>query len=134
MISSEEKDQYVILVDKEKNRIEVDFLGENRDPAKIPNYNKHVREAIKNVTSGFTLFVILSENTKPPKLGITKLMKESQQDYLKAGVFRTAVYVPPKLVLQKMTLKVVTKLSGMNLKIFDDKVEAEKWLDQKEKD
>ncbi|HLP45195.1 MAG TPA: hypothetical protein VK469_04575 [Candidatus Kapabacteria bacterium] len=127
----EEKDQYVISVEKEKNRLIVDFVGECNDSEKMPNYNKHAREATKEVSKGYTLFVILSENTKPPKLSLTKVMRECQDDFIKAGVSKTAVYVPPKLILQKMTLTVVTKLSGMNLKVFDNKEKAENWLDEK---
>ncbi len=132
MVSFEEKDQYQISGDREKNRVIIDFIGESKDPAKIPKYNDHVRQAIKEVTRGFTTLVIIAENTKPPKLGITKMMRESQQDLLKGGVSKTAVYIPPKLVLQRMTLKVVTKLTGMNLKAFDDKDKAFEWLDQEE--
>ena len=128
----EEKDQYEISVDTENNRFILDFKGEANDAKKMPNYNKHIREAAKELKKGFTLLAIISENTKPPKFSFTKIGKESQKDLVEAGVSKTAVYVPPKLVLQKMTLSVVSKLSGMDLKVFNDREKAEKWLDEKE--
>lgn len=132
MVLFEEKDQYVISADVEKNRLILDFVGETKDPEKMPDYNKHVKEAVKKVAKGYTLLVILSENTKPPKLSLTKVMKESQEDFINAGVSKTAVFIHPKLILQRMTLTVVTKLSGMNLKVFHEREAAEKWLDEKD--
>lgn len=128
----EEKDQYEISIDTEKNRFVLDFIGEANDPKKMPNYNKHIREAAEKLSKGFTLLAIISENTKPPKLSFTKMGKVSQQDLVDSGVSKTAVYIPPKLVLQKMTLTVVSKLSGMNLKVFGDREKAEKWLEEKD--
>lgn len=126
----EEKDQYELFIDNEKNRIILDF-GECQDPDKLPNYNKHVKEAIKKVSRGFSLMASITDKTKPPKLSITKMLKESQQDIINGGVGKTAVIVPPKSVLQKMTLQVVTKLSGMNIKVFSEREKAESWLDEK---
>lgn len=126
----EEKDQYVISVDEKKNRFILDFVGETKDPEKMPHYNEHVREALKKVEKGYTFLAILSENTKPPKLSLTKIMKDSQIDLVNSGVSKAAVFIHPKLILQKMTLTVVTKLSGMNLKVFDNREAAEKWLDE----
>lgn len=128
----EEKDQYVISVDKEKNRFILDFVGDANDPRNMPDLNTHVSEALKKVTKGYTLLAIISEKTKPPKLSFTQLGKELQKKFLDAGVVKTAVYVHPKLILQKMTLTVVSKLSGMNLKIFDNMEKAEKWIDEKD--
>ncbi|MCX6583024.1 MAG: STAS/SEC14 domain-containing protein [Candidatus Aminicenantes bacterium] len=127
----EEKDQYELCIETEKNRIILDF-GECQDPAKLPNYNKHVREALKKVTPGYSLMASITEKTKPPKLAITKMLKESQQDFINGGVNKTAVVVPSKAILQKMTLLVVTKLSGMNIKVFSERNKAEKWLDEKD--
>ena len=126
----EEKDQYELYIDNDKNRIILDF-GECQDPVKLPNYNNHVREAVKKVSKGFSLMASITEKTKPPKLSITKMLKESQQDIINSGVGKTAVVVPPKSVLQKMTLQVVTKLSGMNIKVFSEREKAEIWLDEK---
>lgn len=126
----EEKDQYVISVVDEKNRIIMDF-GECRDPEKIPNYNTHVKEAIKKVTREFSLMAIVSEKTKPPKFALTKILKESQLDFINAGVGKTAIVIPPKSILQKMTLQVITKLTGMDISIFSNRDQAEAFLDEK---
>ncbi len=127
----EEKDQYEIYIENEKNRIILDF-GECQYPEKLPNYNRDVREAIKKVSRGYSLIASITEKTRPPKLAITKMLKESQQDFINGGVDKTAVIVPPKSVLQKMTLQVVTKLSGMNIKVFSERDKAEKWLDERD--
>lgn len=131
MITFEEKDQYVISVDNEKNRIILDF-GECNDPGKIPHYNHHVREAIKKVKRDFSVIALITEKTKPPKFALTKILKESQLDIIDAGVGKTAIIVPPKSILQKLTLQVVTKLTGMDLKVFSERKQAETWLDEKE--
>ncbi len=124
----EEKDQYEILVDESKKRIYLSFVGEFKKPADIPAYNDHVKEAVVTVGSGYTLLVDITSNTKAPSFAITKVLKDSQKTFMDGGVFKTAVVISPKLFLQRMTLDVVTKLTGMNLQTFKDRNVAETWL------
>lgn len=125
----EEKNQYEILVDESKNRIYLYFVGDAKKPEDIPSYNTHVKEAVGTVADGYTLMVDITSNTKAPSFGLTKMLKDSQKTFMEGGVFKTAVVISPKLFLQRMTLDVVTKLTGMNLQTFKDRGEAETWLE-----
>jgi len=127
----EEKDQYVISVDNEKNRVVLEVEALN-DPKKVPNFNKHIKEAIEAIgTRGFSCLVILSEKLPPPKFQLTASLKAGQKDFIAGGIGKSAVVVSPKSILQKMTLQVVTKLSGMNIRVFSGREIAETWLDEK---
>lgn len=128
VIKFEEKDQYHIEVNPEKNRFDLAFIGHMKGEKDIPHYLEHVGKAVNMLKPGYLLFVEIAETTKPPGFSITKLMKQSQDIMKNAGNRKTAVYLSPKLMLQRMTLNVVTRLSGLNIKVFSNKEEAEKWL------
>lgn len=125
----EEEGQYKITVEKEKNRIFATFTGADK-PANMPHYLDHVKKAISQVTKSYTLLAAITEETKNPSFAMTKLLKDSQKLFIDGGVSKTAVVVPPKKVFQRMTLNVVTKLSGMEIKVFPSSEEAEKWLNE----
>jgi len=128
MATFEEKDQYSIDVDKEKNRFDMVFYGIMKKERDIPHYVEHVGKAVGMLKPGFLLFVEISEKSKPPGFSITRLLKQSQDIIKKGGNAKTAVYVSPKLLLQKMTLNVVSKLSGLEIKVFTNRDDAEAWL------
>ncbi|MCU0289763.1 MAG: hypothetical protein MUF15_25635 [Acidobacteria bacterium] len=124
----EEKNQYHIEVYPEKNRFDMAFIGHMKSEKDIPHYVEDVEKAVSLLKAGHLLFVEIAENTKPPAFSITKLLKQSQDIIKKGGNKKTAVYISPKLMLQRMTLNVVVKLSGLDIKVFSNKDEAENWL------
>jgi hypothetical protein len=127
IVKFEKENFYSIIVDKEKNRIFLTVVGVWTSPDQVPNYNSDMELAVKEVESGFSVLTTLAED-KPTKFGMTSLKKKNQQIMMDAGMAQAAVYLPGKQVLQKMTLNVVSKLTGMNVKVFSDRDEAIKWL------
>lgn len=130
IIKFEEKDQYHIEVFSEKNRFDLAFIGQMKAEKDIPHYLEHIEKAVNLLKPEYLLMVEISETTKPPAFSITKLLKQSQDIIKNAGNKKTAVYISPKLLLQRMTLNVVAKLSGLEIKVFSNKVDAEKWLQE----
>ncbi len=131
MADYEQEGMYSITVDKEKNRIHLLFLGHWSVPEDIPHYIEHVAEATSMMKKGYN---ILSEirDKKPPSLKVTGIHKKGQQIMKEAGVNKTAAIIAKGQFLQKMTLNVVGRLSGMTVKAFTSVEEGEAWLDEKE--
>lgn len=129
MVKLEEPNQYVVEVDKEKNRFSICFYGHMKKAKDIPHYVEHVKEAVDMLKPGFLLFVEIAKHSKPPGFQITKLLKESQSIIKKGGNKKTAVFIDPSLLLQRMTLNVVTRLSGLTIKVFKDEKEAKDWVE-----
>ncbi|MDQ1355468.1 MAG: hypothetical protein QG657_5778 [Acidobacteriota bacterium] len=126
----EEKDQYHIEVYPDKNRFDMAFFGHMKSEKSIPHYVEHVEKAVGMLKPGHLTFVEIAEKSAPPGFSITKLLKQSQDIMKKGGNRKTAVYISPKLMLQRMTLNVVTKLSGLDIKVFTNKDEAVKWMEE----
>jgi hypothetical protein len=131
MANFEQKDMYSISVDKAKNRMNILFLGHWAEPDDIPKYTDHVDQATKMLTPGFTIYAEILDK-KPPTLKVTPIHKKGQQIMKEAGVSKTAVVVSKGQFLQKMSLSVVGRLSGMSVKTFTAKEEALAWLEEKE--
>jgi len=127
----EEKNQYHIEVYLEKNRFDLSFIGSMKKPEDIPHYIEHIGKAIEMLKPGFLIFAEITETSTPPGFPITKLLKQSQAMMKDGGNAKTAVLVSSKLILQRLTLNVVSKLSGLDIKIFTKRDEAEAWLQQK---
>jgi hypothetical protein len=127
----EEKDQYVIEVYPEKNRIKYEFNGDLKSKNNIPHYVEHSAKAVAKITEGYTLLSVVTAKGAPGFSSTTPL-KESLALLKSKNVSKTAVVIPKEKILQRMTLNVVSKLSGMNVKVFDDVPTAEVWLDAKD--
>jgi len=128
MAQFEEKDCYMMEVDQDKNRLNLTFLGHWQSPADIPYYLEHVAKSVGMLKKGYTIYAEINDK-KPPKLSVTGIHKKGQQIMKQAGVSKTAVVLKQRQILQKMTLNVVGRLSGMSTKVFYDKDEALKWLE-----
>ena len=129
MVKFEEPNQYVVEVNPEKNRFSMIFSGHMKKAHNIPHYVEHVKKAVDMLKPGFLLFVEISKKSKPPGFSITKLLKESQGVIKAGGNKKTAVFVDPSLLLQRMTLNVVARLSGLDIKVFRNEEEATTWLE-----
>ncbi|MDQ1349838.1 MAG: hypothetical protein QG657_139 [Acidobacteriota bacterium] len=124
----EQKDCYWMEVDIEKNRLNLYFVGHWGAPEDVPKYTEHVEKAVGMLKPGYTIYAeILDE--KPPSLKVTSIHKKGQQIMKDAGVTKTAVYLPKGKMLQRMSLMVVGRLSGMEVKTFATKEEAMAWLE-----
>lgn len=129
MSTYEEPGQYKIEVYPEKNRWHLFFTGTAKKPADIPNYLEHVKKALSELKPGLTLYVELTTHVSPG-FSITSLFRESQTMTIAAGIHKAAIYIPPGFIVESMILKVTRKLSKMPINIFNDKNEAQKWLDE----
>jgi hypothetical protein len=129
MTTFEEKDRYTITVEPEKNRMNIYFIGHWADPTDIPKYVEHVTESVGMLTKGYTIYAEINDK-KPPSLKVTPIHKKGQEVMKNAGVSKTAVVVGKGQFLQKMSLSVVGRLSGMDVKTFTAKEEAIAWLEQ----
>lgn len=126
----EEKDQYVIEANPEKNRITFHFIGDLKSKNDIPHIVEHTKEAVKLIADGYTLMAVVTAKGAPG-FSATSPLKETLVS-LKSKNFSKAAFVMPKeKVLQRMTTNVVTKLSGINGKVCDDITQAEAFLDEK---
>lgn len=124
----EQKDYYWMAVDIEKNRLNLYFVGHWGTPEDVPQYTEHVAKAVGMLKPGYTIYAEIMDE-KPPSLKVTSIHKKGQQIMKDAGVTKTAVYLPKGKMLQKMSLMVVGRLSGMEVKTFATKEEALAWLE-----
>lgn len=131
MADYEQEGMYSITVDKEKNRLHLVFLGHWAVPEDVPKYIEHVAEATSLLKNGYHALAEIKDK-KPPSLKVTNVHKKGQQIMREAGVNKTAVIIAKGQFLQKMTLNVVGRLSGMTVKTFHTVEEGEAWLDEKE--
>ena len=109
------------------------FLGHWSVPEDIPKYTEHVAEATSLLKAGYHIYSEIRDK-KPPSLKVTNIHKKGQQIMKESGVNKTAVVVAKGQFLQKMTLNVVGRLSGMTVKTFTSTEEAEAWLDEEDKE
>jgi len=133
MADYEQEGMYSITVDKEKNRMHLLFFGQWSVPEDVPKYTDHVAKATSLMKKGFHILAEIRDK-KPPSLKVTGIHKKGQQIMKKAGVNKTAVIIAKGRkgqFLQKMTLNVVGRLSGMTIKTFTSVEEGEAWLDEK---
>ncbi|MCK5059156.1 MAG: STAS/SEC14 domain-containing protein [Candidatus Aminicenantes bacterium] len=120
---------YEITVDPSKNMYTLVFLGHWNTPEDIPNYLEHMEKTLALLKTGFSCLVFINDD-KPPKLAITKVQKKAQKMQLAAGIKKAAVVLKKKKILQKLSLTVIGKLSGLDIKVFQSEPEAEHWLNE----
>ncbi|HLP48329.1 MAG TPA: hypothetical protein VK469_20480 [Candidatus Kapabacteria bacterium] len=126
----EEKDIYTITADLKKNRIHFFFQGQFDNVNKIPHYVEHSQKAVESLKKGFTILAEVVEGIKPPSITCTTPLKKSLDMFKEKEVGKVAVFIPKGNLLHKMSLNVVSKLSGLTAKVFGSKEEAEAWLDE----
>jgi hypothetical protein len=129
MSKFEKEGFYVIEANVSKNRLYLAALGAWQSPDQVPDYLNHIRTALSELKKGFTCLTYIDDD-KPPKLSITRLQTTCMNSITHAGVGQTAVVIPKGKILQKMSLSVMLRLTGMKLKMFEDREEADKWLDE----
>ncbi|MCK4763531.1 MAG: hypothetical protein KAW12_15130 [Candidatus Aminicenantes bacterium] len=132
MVKYEKKDFYEIKADPEKNRLYLSILGHWTSPEEVPDYVEHFKKAVDILKPGLTSYTLI-EDAKPPKLSVQGLHKANQKYVNAKGITKTGVVLAGKgigKILQKVTLAVVGKLSGLDQKIFETEEEAIVWLDE----
>jgi len=120
---------YKIETDKAKKRLYMLFFGHWESPAQVPNYVSDIEKAVGELKEGGFSTLAHITDVKPPKLALNNLHKRVQQIHKDAGVQRVAMVIGQGQILQKLTLSVVGKLSGLPQKVFTSYDEAVAWLD-----
>jgi len=125
----ENKGFYRIEANKSKKRLYLNYFGHWESPDQVSDYVVHVGKAVEELKEGGFSTLAQIEDTKPPKLAINNIHKRAQQIQKDAGVQRVAIIIKPGQILQKLTLSVVGRLSGLPQKVFTSINDAEAWLD-----
>ena len=120
-------DKYSMEVNKPKNRIYFKLQGFWKSVADVPNYLSDWQRATQEVTPGFTILADVRE-MKTPLPEVAELHRDAQAMVVAAGLLKTAELIPPG-VIEQTALKRYAKESGMVKGSFEDRTEAEAWLD-----
>ncbi len=131
MADFEQEGMYSMMVEKEKNRLHLFFLGHWSKPEDVPKYIDHMTEATGMLSEGYTAIAEIRDK-KPPSLKVTSIHKRGQQIMKETGVAKTAVILGKGQFLQKMSLNVVGRLSSLVVKTFYTIEEGETWLEKRE--
>jgi hypothetical protein len=122
-----ETDKYSIEINKSATRINLTVKGFWKDVKDVPNYYSDWQRAMEEVTPGFTILMDAKE-MKTPTPEVAKLRVRAQKMLMKAGVRKMAELIPAGKT-EQMTLNRYAKESGMKTKSFENRDEAEAWLD-----
>ncbi len=120
-------DKYSIEVNKPKNRVYLKLQGFWRSVADVPNYFSDWQRATEELTPGFTILTDARE-MKTPSQEVARLHQRTQAMLVEAGLGKTAELVPVGTI-EHFALKRYAKESGMKKGSFEDRTEAEAWLD-----
>lgn len=123
-----ENEHYVILVDTTINRLYLTIKGFWESPSVVPNYKEDIAKAVGELSTGYTILLDATQMKTPPP-DVAALRVEAQKVAVAAGLKKMAELVGQD-VLAKMTLDRISRVSGMNKSTFDNKKEAEAWLDE----
>jgi len=117
---------YSLQIDKGKNRMYVTYKGAWLKPGRVPDYVKHVGDAVSQLTSGFT---VLSDWREMESVFVTDVLEEGQKQAIAAGISKVArVYSKP--TFKEIQAESISQRTGINSKVFYDIAEAEAWLDE----
>ena len=120
---------YSIQVDSAKNRMYLTIKGFWAKPSEVPAYLDDIRKASREVCKGFTILSDLTEmKAPPPEVGL--LHKKAQEILMAAGLRKTAELLPAGSAITKLSVDNYSKQTGMQKSSFDNKKDAEAWLDQ----
>ena len=121
-------DYYAILVDAAKNRLYLTLIGYWKSCSVVPNYIEDLKKATQELSRGYTILTDVIQ-MKPPPRDVITLHTEAQKVVMAAGLKKTAELVGQD-VIAKMAVDRFSKESGMYKGTFDNKEEAEAWLDE----
>ena len=122
-------DFYTVGINKPKNRAYLIFTGYCSKPSNIPNFLDDIKKAAHGLKQGFTLLTDVTMLKTPPQ-DVAELHIKSQEIWIESGLSKTAEILP-NTKIAKMALDRWSKTSGMKKEWFDNKFEAEAWLDGK---
>lgn len=123
-----QNEYYTILVDSKKNRLYLTVEGFWKNRSVVPHYIDDLKKAIEDLNKGFTLLTDVRRMKVPPA-EIAALHNEAQTLVISEGLGKTAE-IHGEDVIAKMAVDRYSSGSGMFKRNFDNKIEAEAWLDE----
>ncbi len=123
-----QNDYYAILVNTTKNRLYLTLTGYWKSRTVVPNYIEDMKKATQQLSKDYTVLADVTQMKTPPK-DVVNLHMEVQKMAIAAGLAKTAEIVGQD-VITKMAIDRFSKESGMSKGTFDNKEEAEAWLDE----
>ncbi len=120
-------DYYRLSVDKFKNRIYLDILGNWKSSRDVPRYIGDINKAVKNLRRGFTVLSDLT-NMRVGAAKVNEVHERAQKILVDSGLKKTAEIMPVS-ALVKMQVDRYSNASKMNKAQFENKRLAESWLD-----
>lgn len=123
-----QNEYYTIITDSKKNRLYLTVEGFWKSRSVVPNYIDDMKKALGELSKGYTILADVSR-MKPPPAEIAAVHNESQTQAVAAGLKKTAEIVGEDIIA-KMTVDRYAKESGMPKRTFDNKKDAETWLDE----
>lgn len=118
---------YEFQVDTNKNRIYLTIKGFWKSVDIVPDYEKDGLKATKKMKKGFTVLTDLTEMKTPPG-HVVDIHISLQKKMVENGLAKTAEIIPSSVL--KLSVNRMSEESGMLKRIFDDRKEAEEWLDR----
>ena len=123
-----QNERYTIQIDQEKNRLYLTLIGYWKDRSVAPDYLRDLKNAVRSLSQDYTILTDVTQMKTPPQ-DIVNLHLEAQKQLIADGLKKTAELVGHDIIA-KMALDRFSKESGMTKGSFDDKKEAEAWLDK----
>jgi hypothetical protein len=127
VVRFEENGFYYIEAYPEMNHLRIVFLGELKKNSDIPNYVRHIEEAVALMSDYYTALTHV-QTEKNPGFSITTTLKDGLKKLKGKKVHKIAFYSARKNITHKMIVKVLEKLSDISINIFESLTEAENWL------
>ncbi len=118
---------YAVSTNTAKNRLYLTISGYWKKRADVPNYVADLKKATNELSRGYTILTDITRMQTPAK-EIVSLHTEVQKVVISSGLAKTAELVS-RDAIAKMTVNRISKDSGMQKGTFDNKTEAEAWLD-----
>ncbi len=124
-----QNEYYELAYDEAKNRVYWTMKGFWRNMSVVPDFNKDWDTIQEMTKQGFTIFGNLSKLKTMPE-EVSHAQDERQKKLLEGGCSKVSCMVDSAVT--KMTLNKALEGSGMDkiLQYFDDKFDAESWLDK----
>jgi len=123
-------ERYEMRYNRAKNRVYFKIVGFWSRPEVVPNYVQDWKRLLTDVKPGYTILTDATEMAAPPDEVVKHVHVPAQQVVMKAGVSKIAEVVSRPVT--QLSVQRMARESGMASykREFNDRVEAEKWLDE----
>ena len=126
-VSIAQTPQYELSINRIKNRAYLRIIGFWRNTEQVPEYLNEWKKAVAGLRPGFTLLTDAREMKIHPS-AVRELHGQAQALILSKGVKKVAELQADKVA--ELQLDGVSKETKMPKRNFNERQEAEKWLDE----